>query len=251
MFLGLDLGTTNVKAVVVDRQGQPLAHAALPIALHYRDDQGVEQDIDEIWSAVLEVVRRVCGMVDAGQIEAIGVSSQGGALQVLDPHGRPVGHVISWLDPRGRRFDETATHQWGRSWLRQHLYRGCAGLAIGQLLRIREQCPAWLGEDHRIGFVGDIIVSRLCGRAAHDGTSCGLTMLYNPEQQELRSGTVVVAGRVGGAVARLAARTRGGWRSACDGQCGRRAFRSASPSRRPCTISTRPRSVPGPLKTGP
>jgi xylulokinase len=28
--------------------------------------------------------------------------------------------------------------------------------------------------------VGDIVVSRLCGRAAHDGTSCGLTLLYNP-----------------------------------------------------------------------
>ena len=69
----------------MDRQGQPLAHAALPIALHYCDEQGVEQDIEEIWSAVLEVVRRVCGMVDGlREIEAIGVSSQGGAMQLLD-----------------------------------------------------------------------------------------------------------------------------------------------------------------------
>ena len=92
MFLGLDLGTTNVKAIVVDRQGQRLADAAVPIALHYCADQGVEQDIEEIWNAVLEVMRRVCATVDGRLLEAIGVSSQGGAMQWLDAQGRPVGH---------------------------------------------------------------------------------------------------------------------------------------------------------------
>jgi sugar (pentulose or hexulose) kinase len=144
----------------------------------------VEQDIDEIWNAVLEVVRCVCGRFDADQIQAIGVSSQGGAMQRMDSQGRPVGRVISWLDPRGRPFDEVAVQQWGRAWLRKHLYRGCAGLAIGQILRSREQGPPWLPGDQRLGFVGDIIVSRLCGRAAQDGTSCSLTMLYNPELRE-------------------------------------------------------------------
>ncbi len=184
MFLGLDLGTTNVKAIVVDRQGQRLADAAVPIALHYCEEQGVEQDIEEIWSAVLEAVRRVCATVDGHRLEAIGVSSQGGAMQFLDSQGRPVGRVISWLDPRGRPFDEVAVQHWGRAWLKGHVYRGCAGLAIGQILRIRQQVSHRLRADHRIGFVGDVVVSRLCGRAAQDGTSCGLTMLYNPQLRQ-------------------------------------------------------------------
>ena len=200
MFLGLDLGTTNVKAVVVDRQGQRLAHAAVPIALHHCDNQGVEQDIEEIWGAVVEAVRRVCAIIDGRRVEAIGVSSQGGAMQFSDSQGRPVGRVISWLDPRGCPFDEAAVQQWGRAWLREHVYRGCAGLAIGQILRFRQQCPQRLDAGHRIGFVGDIIVSRLSGRAAQDGTSCGLTMLYNPEQrsydQELLSRLGVSAGQL-------------------------------------------------------
>lgn len=184
MFLGLDLGTTNVKALVVDRQGQRLADAAVPIALLYCDQQGVEQDIEEIWSAVLEAVRGVCESCDGRRIEAIGVSSQGGAMQWLNSQGQPEGRVVSWLDPRGGPFDQAAVQHWGRVWLREHVYRGCAGLAIGQILRIRHHNPERLRADHRIGFVGDIIVSRLCGRAAQDGTSCGLTMLYNPQLRQ-------------------------------------------------------------------
>ncbi len=41
MLLGLDLGTTNVKALVTDRAGQPLAHASSPVQLHYVGEGGV------------------------------------------------------------------------------------------------------------------------------------------------------------------------------------------------------------------
>ena len=91
MFLGLDLGTTNVKALVTDRAGQLLAHAASPVSLYYVGQQGVEQDIEEIVRATLAAIRQVSQAVDPARIEAIGVSSQGGAMQMLDAQSRPVG----------------------------------------------------------------------------------------------------------------------------------------------------------------
>jgi sugar (pentulose or hexulose) kinase len=48
---------------------------------------------------------------------------------------------------------------------------------------LRDEDPGLLAAPNRIGFVGDVIVSRLCGRAAHDGTSCSLTLLYNPARR--------------------------------------------------------------------
>jgi sugar (pentulose or hexulose) kinase len=88
--------------------------------------------------------------------------------------------VISWLDQRGRKDDDALTKQLGRDWFLRRLGHGRSGLAIGQLLRTRRETPARLNPPNRVGFVGDVIVGRLCGRAAHDGTSCGLTLLYNP-----------------------------------------------------------------------
>ncbi len=181
MLLGLDLGTTNVKALVTDCAGRPLAEASSPVRLHCTGNGGVEQEIGEIERAVLTVIRQVAREVGAPAIEAIGVSSQGGALQVTDSQQHPVGRVISWLDERGRPFDEAFLAERGREWFAQRLGRGRAGLGIGQVLRLHRERPGMLERPNRVHFVGDLVVSRLCGQAAHDGTSCSLTMLYNPE----------------------------------------------------------------------
>jgi len=57
-------------------------------------------------------------------------------------------------------------------------------MAIGQVLRLRHEQPHAPDAVPRLGFVGDLIVERLCGRAAHDCTSCGLTLLHNPGRRD-------------------------------------------------------------------
>jgi sugar (pentulose or hexulose) kinase len=46
----------------------------------------------------------------------------------------------------------------------------------------------------RIGFVGDVIVARLCGRSAQDGTSAALTLLYDPTQRRYDPGLLARLG---------------------------------------------------------
>ncbi len=110
----------------------------------------------------------------------MGVSSQGGALQLLDAHDRPQGRVISWMDLRGQAYDAAFTAEVGRDYLARHIGHGGSGLTIGQMLRIRQEARKRLQSSTRVGFVGDVIVGRLCGRRAHDATSLGIAMLYNP-----------------------------------------------------------------------
>ncbi len=180
MLLGLDLGTTNVKALVTDRRGIPLARGSCPVQLFPLPEGGVEQDLEEIWRATLSAIQQAVSSVDGVRIKAVGVSSQGGALQLLDAGGNPRGRVISWLDQRGRPFDEALTRELGKSWFLRRILHGGSWLAIGQLLRLRQEKPDWLNASSRVGFVGDIILSRLCGSPAHDGTSAALTLLYDP-----------------------------------------------------------------------
>jgi len=183
MLLALDLGTTNVKAMVTDLAGRPLTVHSCPLHLFHVEDGGVEQDIEEIWRATLTVIQQTARAVNASGVLAIGVSSQGGAMQVLDGHGRPSGRVISWLDQRGRAFDDALTAELGRGWLLQRIAHGRSALAIGQILRLGHERPREMHLPNRIGFVGDVIVSRLCGRAAQDGTSAALTLLYDPARR--------------------------------------------------------------------
>ena len=59
MLLGLDLGTTNVKAVAVDAGGRVVADGCAPVQRFHTPDGGVEQDIEEIWDALVRAVRPV------------------------------------------------------------------------------------------------------------------------------------------------------------------------------------------------
>lgn len=185
MFLGIDLGTTNVKALVVDRAGKIVAAGAAPVDRLCTPDGGVEQDIEQIWRAACQAIRdAVCGTPAPGcagaAIEAIGVSSQGGALQLLDAALRPLGPVVSWMDGRGRPFDESLRDRLGEPFFAEHV--GCRACLItpGQILRLRRQSPEVFRQVAVLGYVGDVIVGRLCGRRAHDATSLSIAFLYNP-----------------------------------------------------------------------
>lgn len=180
MLLGLDLGTTNVKALRVGPDGRILAEGSAPVGLYHRPDGGVEQDMEEIWPATCAAIRAAGSAADLGGIESVGVSSQGAALQMRDEQGRPLGPVISWMDPRGQPFDKQLTARLGEDWFGPRLGHGTSAITIGHLLRFRQVCPGMLTWPNRVGFVGDTIVRRLCGVAAHDGSSLSITAMYNP-----------------------------------------------------------------------
>jgi len=180
MFLGLDLGTTNVKVLVVDAAGRVAADGSTAVDRFCTPDGGVEQDVDQIWQATCAAVRQAAAAVDASRIQAIGVSSQGGTLQLLDPLGKPIGRALSWLDSRGRPFDRQLVDELGEEFFAAHVgYRGSA-LTPGQVLRLRQEAPREWARAASLGFVGDVIVGRLCGRRAHDATSLSIALLLNP-----------------------------------------------------------------------
>jgi xylulokinase len=180
MYLGLDLGTTNVKAIVVETGGRVLSVGSAPVERYHTDNGGIEQDIDEIWKAVQIAIRGAIGQVASASILAVGVSSQGGATQVLGPDDKPRGRVISWLDSRGAPYDASLTAELGSDFFARRIGHGASAVAIGQILRLRKESPESLQRPNCIGFVGDTIVGRLCGRRAHDPTSLAIAMLHNP-----------------------------------------------------------------------
>jgi xylulokinase len=179
MFLGLDLGTTNVKALLADEHGRTVAAGSVAIDCLHTEGGGAEQDIAQIWQATCGAIRAALAGRAAG-VRAVGVSSQGGALQLLDESRRPRGKVISWLDGRGGPFDRDITRQLGEDFFGRRLGHGSSGVSVGQILRLRRERPQWLTKPNRIAFVGDCIVGRLCGRGAHDATSLSIAVLYNP-----------------------------------------------------------------------
>jgi xylulokinase len=178
LLVGIDLGTTNVKAVAVEPSGEVVATGAAPVETWHIGADGVEQDAEQICDATVAALTALGKETDLDAVRAVGISSQGGAMLFRDASGEPAGRVISWLDGRGAAHNARLTKELGSEWFASRIGHGGAGITFGQVLRLRESGA--LGEDSQIGFVGDEIVRRLCGRAAHDATSLSLGMLYNP-----------------------------------------------------------------------
>ncbi len=184
LLLGLDIGTTNVKAVATDRDGVTVAESSRSVEILHLPDSAVRQKSSDIIAASLDVLHETVSHVDASRVKAIGISSQGGAMQLLRPDRSPMGDVISWLDLTGAGEDRAFTSRKGHDWLASRIGRGRSGLAIGQILRLHNESPELLQPPRRIGFVGDVVTSHLCGRLATDATSLGLTLLYNPYKRD-------------------------------------------------------------------
>jgi erythritol kinase len=89
MILGIDLGTSVVKAAAFSKSGDVLAVEGRRVKLYNPRPERSEQDIDETLEALGEVVRAVAQQTD-GPVQAVGLTGPGDGLWLLDERGRQV-----------------------------------------------------------------------------------------------------------------------------------------------------------------
>jgi sugar (pentulose or hexulose) kinase len=100
LLLGLDAGTTAVKAAVFDTSGRELAHGRAPTPWR-TVPTGAELDPDELLHAALAAARQAVAVAGGGRVAAIGVASMAETGVLLDGDGRPAVPSIAWHDTRG------------------------------------------------------------------------------------------------------------------------------------------------------
>ena len=102
VLIGIDAGTSVIKAVAFDGRGRQLEIAARPNSVRDLPGGGVEQDLTKTWNdtaAVLrELVERMPGLPE--RVVAVGVTGQGDGTWLVDEAGEPVGDGWLWLDSR-------------------------------------------------------------------------------------------------------------------------------------------------------
>ena len=96
-ILALDAGTTNVKAILVDREGDILARSSVPLGINFPQNGWVEQSAAEIWAAARRALEDC--LVNAGHHKAVGlgISNQRETLVAWNrTTGEPVCPCIVW-----------------------------------------------------------------------------------------------------------------------------------------------------------
>ena len=102
-LLGMDMGTTNIKANIMDTKGNVIATASRPSHLIFPAANQIEQDANEWWDnakAVFKEITTATGKEIVENIRGISISSHVISLLPIDKEGNPVRNAMIWMDTR-------------------------------------------------------------------------------------------------------------------------------------------------------
>jgi len=190
IIIGLDQGTTNVKALVLDAKGHVIAQAARPIATIAPAPGIVEQDAETILSTAVACVREAIAKSDhdARDAVALGIANQTETLVVWDvSNGKPVMPAMIWQDRRGA--DEIAPLQSNAAAIRARtgldLDPTFTAAKLLWVTRNRPEIAAGLSDGTLLfGTVDTWLMWKLTGGVTYatDASNASRTMLFDIER---------------------------------------------------------------------
>ena len=101
MFLGLDLGTGSIKALVLDKEGAVRGEGSASYQVDAPSLGWAESDPWGWWTAAGKAVRTATDKQGV-EIEALGLSGQMHGVVLTGDTGGPVRPAVTWADTRSR-----------------------------------------------------------------------------------------------------------------------------------------------------
>ena len=182
LLLGIDVGTSSVKAVLLDLRGNLCAVCQAEYPLHHIRPAWVEQDPQDWWEATCQAVREALAKVPHAPEGVLGlaVSSQAPTLLPLDRSGRPLRPAMIWMDRRAEAEAARLTELLGAEEIHRITgNRPDAFYVAARLLWLRNHEPEILKQTWQFVQVNGYVNYRLTGRLTIDPAHAVLLQLRN------------------------------------------------------------------------
>lgn len=181
LLLGLDIGTTNIKAIIFDAGGALVSAASIATPMRRPRPGWAEHEPEELWQAAVAAIRRALASVaDPRRVRGLAVASVAEAGVLVNARGEPVGPLIAWFDsrtiPQMQRWREQCDPLDG------YRVTGVVPAPIYSVFKL-----AWLRDNVPDAYatattwlnVADYIAFRLCGARATDYSLATRMMLLD------------------------------------------------------------------------
>lgn len=175
-FLGLDIGTSSIKAAIYDAEADAVvAESSSPadeMAIVAREPGWAEQDPNLWWEHAVCAVRALPEQLRQ-KIAGVGVGYQMHGLVLVDSGGNSLRDAIIWCDSRAAPFGEQAFAELGTDFCSTHLLNSPGNFTASKMRWVLEHEPQTFARAAAALLPGDFIGFRLTGRAAT--TASGLS----------------------------------------------------------------------------
>ncbi len=185
IILGIDIGTASAKAIAFDLAGAMVASASQAYPLLVPRPGWVEQDAEQVWQALLRVLREIVGRTTGLRIRALALAAQAGSIILADEAGDPIYPMITWLD---RRADDLVA-AWRRDGTAERIqqvsgWHPSPGLPLPIIAWLRAERPDLHARVRRYLGVADFLIHRLTGQFASDLSAACEMLLVDAQTGE-------------------------------------------------------------------
>jgi xylulokinase len=182
LFLGLDIGTSGVKAILVSVVGDVEATATAPLALATPHPGWAEQDPEAWWEASRAAIHDVMAQRAPERIAAVGISGQMHSSVFLDRAGAVIRPALLWCDGRTTaECREIVERAGGESRLRELVCNpALEGFTLPKVLWLRTHEPAAFARLATVLLAKDFVRLRLTGAVATEPSDASGTLMFDP-----------------------------------------------------------------------
>jgi len=186
LILGIDVGTTSLKAAVYDCAGIQKGSSVVEYSLLTSRNGFVEAPCELYLDSIRKCLKTIeaQGVFSLSDIKTVGFSVQGETLCLLDKENRPLGNAIVWMDNRAGKQSEEMKKKFGDELCYKITGQVSfeANWPAAKLLWIRENEPDRFEKTRHFLLIEDYILFRLTGKFAAEGS-----LLTSTEYWDIRT----------------------------------------------------------------
>jgi xylulokinase len=187
-WLGLDIGTTGSRAVIINESGAVCSAASAdhaPMTQHQHT--WAEQEPEDWWRAAQEAIRAALaqGKISGANIAGLGLSGQMHCIVLLDSQHRVIRPSIIWCDQRSQAQADWFTERIGAQRLKEITCNpALTGFSVPKLLWVKDNEPASYQRMQMLLLPKDYIRFRLTGEFATEvSDASGMLLLDVPKRR--------------------------------------------------------------------
>lgn len=185
LLLGIDLGTTAIKAALFGLDGSMHGLTYLEYPLTRPAPLHVEQDAGAWWELTKTAVREALSQqsVAASQVQAVSISAQGISFVPVDDNTRPLRNAFTWLDTRAIE----QTHRLQEIFPQPEAFRKLGivfnpAYTLTKIMWLKENEPEVFERAYKFATAQDFLMARLIGEFITDHSIAGGTLMHDVTQ---------------------------------------------------------------------
>ena len=179
-YLGIDVGTTAIKALVVDESGSVVGDAEAAQGLSVPKPGWSEQNPSDWWKGTVEAVRAACDQAGVSEVAAIGLSGQMHSSVLLDESDEVLRPAMLWNDVRTTAQCRWITEKVGTDGLRRLVGNpALEGFTAPKLVWVRDDEPGVFERVRSVLLPKDYVRLLMTGEKVTEPSDAAGTLLFD------------------------------------------------------------------------